>query len=223
MKNILLCVMLMIGGWAMTAECAILQVVGGKLIGADDVQVGSNAYDVRFVDGTCADVYGLCDESKFTFLTLAQAVTASQALLNQVFIDVPGTGSFDTNPGLTAGCPGGVFAACNVFTPYATAINLPPGAIAVTAQNSFQEVSDFVLQGQGGATIPYTLTTGPDPNGFDNGGSTDVWALWTRATVVRAVPEPDISLIIGIGLLAIGAVRQRYSRRIGDKHRGVIG
>src|SRR5262249_17482399 len=76
----------------------------GKLLGADGVNVGGTLYDVRFVDGTCINVFSGCDSlADFAFTTLAAVAVAAQALLDQVFLDVS-AGNFDTDPTLTQGC-----------------------------------------------------------------------------------------------------------------------
>jgi hypothetical protein len=80
------------------AQAATLNVVDGQLMGASGVNVDGNLYDVQFLDGTCIGLYNGCDEiSDFTFQTEASALLASQALLDQVFLDSP-EGMFDSNP-----------------------------------------------------------------------------------------------------------------------------
>ena len=86
------------------AQAATLNVVDGQLMGASDVLVDGNLYDVQFLDGTCIGLYNGCDEiSDFTFQTLTSASLASQALLERVFLDGP-AGTFDSSPSLTHGC-----------------------------------------------------------------------------------------------------------------------
>src|SRR5688572_27474840 len=78
-----------------SAEAAVLQVSGGELTGALEVDVGGTLYNVAFVEGTCVDLFSGCDEvSDFTFTSLGGATQASQALLDQVFLDVT-EGNFD--------------------------------------------------------------------------------------------------------------------------------
>ncbi|MAG92484.1 MAG: hypothetical protein CMJ48_01855 [Planctomycetaceae bacterium] len=91
---------LMAGG----AQAATLNVVGGQLMGASNVLVDGSLYDVQFLDGSCIDLYNGCDDlSDFTFQTEASATLASQALLDQVFLDGV-DGLFDADPALTNGC-----------------------------------------------------------------------------------------------------------------------
>ena len=87
------------------AQAATLIVVDEQLHGASNVLVGGVSYDVQFLDGTCIELYKGCDEaSDFTFQTQASALLASQALLDQVFLD-GALGAFDNYPGRTRGCP----------------------------------------------------------------------------------------------------------------------
>ena len=82
------------------AQAVTLNVVGGQLMGASGVDVGGTLYNVEFLDGTCIDLYSGCDENTdFTIDSEASALLASQALLDQVFLDVS-EGSFDSLPGL---------------------------------------------------------------------------------------------------------------------------
>ncbi len=66
------------------AQAATLNVIGGQLHGAFDVNVGGSLYDVEFVDGTCIALYGGCDEaSDFTFQTCASAQLAAHVLCSR--------------------------------------------------------------------------------------------------------------------------------------------
>ena len=66
------------------AQAAVPVIVGGELLGATGVNVGGTVYDVQFVEGTCVDLYGGCDDlSDFTFTNLADALLAGQARLGK--------------------------------------------------------------------------------------------------------------------------------------------
>src|SRR5689334_17616090 len=84
---------------------------GGTLTGATGVNVDGNLYNVQFLDGTCATVFGSCP-SGFSFGSQAAAQQAADALLAQVLI-----GTFDTNPALTNGCS--LTTICSILVPYA--------------------------------------------------------------------------------------------------------
>lgn len=169
---------------------AILEVdpSSGLLTGAWGVLVHGVAYDVRFVEGSCDSLFDSCDSStSFAFQNEADALAASQALLDSVFVDSPGEGLFDSHPELTAGCTFESF--CWVFTPY--------------------EISSDCCEADGSLTprvlVVRTQNGVPDPNqdwdwlqptaysrDFDTGSESGVgatYAVW-RKSVVAAVPEP---------------------------------
>ena len=86
------------------AQAATLNVVDGQLMGASGVIVDGTAYNVQFLDGACIELFNGCDDaSDFIWQTRDAAILASQALLDQVFLDVP-QGLFDNSPNLTNGC-----------------------------------------------------------------------------------------------------------------------
>jgi hypothetical protein len=92
-----------------------LIVEAGVLKGADSVMVNGTAYDVRFVDGSCAGLYAGCNNVQdFVFTSRASAGAAATALLQTVLIDSI-EGQFDSNPQQTAGC---TRLRCAVLTPY---------------------------------------------------------------------------------------------------------
>src|SRR4051812_21504005 len=89
--------------WSVPAKAATLIIDGnGKLTGATGVAVGQ-LYNVEFVEGTCAGLFGGCNDSgDFTFTSSLLAFAAAEALLNQVFFD-SALGQFDSNYALTFG------------------------------------------------------------------------------------------------------------------------
>ena len=170
------------------SRAATLNVVGGELIGASNVDVGGNLYNVEFLDGTCVDLYNGCDdESDFTFNNSADAQAASQALLDQVFLDVA-AGPFDTQPWLVRGCTAVL---CIVFTPYIAGLLLDT-VIAWQATNLLfvddQTQLVFIRE---------------SPNTFFI--SQSLWASWAP------IPEPSTALLMGLGL--VGLAVRRGSRR----------
>jgi hypothetical protein len=91
---------MLLGALAGPAQAAPLLIVNdaGILIGADGVEVNTVTYNVRFVDGTCMDVFTPCSASDdFDFTDIATATSAAEVLLADVFIN--GTaGDFDSDP-----------------------------------------------------------------------------------------------------------------------------
>lgn len=159
---------------------------GGKLTGATGVVVGSATYNVAFVDGTCGSVFTGCDAaSDFTFQTQDGARAARDALLTQVFL-----GTYDTTPGLTAGCALGA-ESCIVYVPYAI-----DGSNVLGAS---------LNNGIGSNTIGDSST----PTSFDlTQFSGQTYARFSLAST--AVPEPASWAMMLLGFAGIGmAVRRR--------------
>ena len=79
---------------ATASATPVLNVVGGQLTGAQNVDVGGTPFDVTFVDGTCVALFNGCDQNTdFAFNTPAAAQAAGQALLDQVLLDTPSESS----------------------------------------------------------------------------------------------------------------------------------
>jgi hypothetical protein len=172
------------------ARAATLNVVGGILYGASDVDVGGTLYDVMFVDGSCITLFSGCDDSTdFFFHTFAGAGAASQALLDQVFLDTV-QGSFDTMPQSIAGCSSSVV--CSAWTPYSVAGTLLSSR---TAQN-------YAAQPDGVGSINSLRTQVLAPE--DEARMT--FAVWT-------VPEPSTGVLLGLGFAGMSSrLRGRRSR-----------
>ncbi len=172
-----------------------LTVTGGILTGAKNVSVGGSFYDVTFVDGTCAAVFDGCDDpADFIFPTSTTAVAASQALLDQVFLDGP-LGQFDSNPNLTFGCSGTFV--CQVLTPF-----------LVSGTNMFAgDAENFDTSGFGTDAAGSISTVNADLS--QTGGK--VFAKWTAAAATP-VPEPASLTLVGLGLATVAASRRRRQR-----------
>jgi hypothetical protein len=156
----------------------------GLLTGALNVDVGGTPYNVQFLDGTCATVLGSCIASSYTFHNATDALTAAQALLDQVFIDT-GSYNFETNPHLTFGCedPGLPYQYCAALTPFGGT-----GIVDVAyAENQIIEVLD-------NTSIGMYFSSG-DTHFVDT-----VWAKWT-STETASVSEPSAFILLGTTVL----------------------
>lgn len=115
------------------------------------------------------------------------ATAASQALLDQVFLDMP-EGAFDTDMQLTSGCPTAIVA-CDVLTPYSAAVD------AVGADHMPVGVD----------SLRFLNGLSPLVNTIGFGGS--VYAVWSpqRATV----PEPAglACVLLALALATAAALR----------------
>jgi hypothetical protein len=192
------CVGLAMMGMAGTASAAVLNVLGNQLQGAHNVDVLGTLYDVTFADGTCADLFGGCDElSDFAFNTQASATAAGQALLDQVLIDSV-AGTFDSDPDLTNGCSAGYD--CDVYVPF----DLSGGSLYFGYTSNYSSsygATDIAnCCGQDSAN----LSTATD--------SVSVWGVFAPAVV----PIPSAALLFATGLAGLGLMGWKRGRRKGD-------
>ncbi len=146
----------------------------GQLTGATGVEVVvdgmTQTFDVIFVDGTCIAVFDGCDENTvFTFTTTAEALVASQALLDQVFHDPIG-GDFDIHPELTLGCSSTEHwvAAIPIFVAGGDSLQaaaadrdagrLPPDQLGVVSEEGHVNNSQIIRQKSNDATTKNVQT-----------------------------------------------------------------
>lgn len=170
------------------SSAAILTVdnTTGQLLGASGVSVNGKLYDVEFIDASPRSIWGP-NYDNFTFTTEAEAILASHALLNQVFIDGI-KGNFDTTPWLTNGIEG-----ANGYVATGFSLDLP-FVWAITAQNMATEVDDRIYLSN--CFIDYDLISYPE----------NTWAIWSEAS---AVPIPNTLLLLSVGCLSLAGFRRR--------------
>ncbi|MGC3940966.1 VPLPA-CTERM sorting domain-containing protein [Roseobacter sp. EG26] len=174
-----------------------LNVVGGQLLGARNVDVDGTLYDVKFVDGTCVEIFDGCDSvSDFAFQTFELATTAAISLSKTVFIDGP-LGNFDSAPELTNG----------IEATKLSFIHIPFGLPSASRNESAEtrvfanrDVADNFWLGL--PLIDFDLT--------NNNGST--FARFTPSRIT-AVPLPAGGLLLIAGLFGLGAVRMGRNGR----------
>lgn len=183
------------------ARAAVLLVDDtGQLTGAEGVDVNGTLYDVTFADGTCAGLFGGCDDAgDFTFNNQADVLAAAQALLDQVFVNTV-LGAFDDDPGLTNGCEGGGICFTHIpfaipdfeaNVPTAMVINAPIEADDVASANFIPENTPTELFPQ----LNYALFAAAGPGGPDTPGAD--------------VPAPSALLLFAAGLAGLAAAGRR--------------
>lgn len=191
-----------------SGNAATLNVVGGQLFGASGVIVDGASYDVAFLDGSCIDLYGGCDQStEFAFTTSGDAILASRALIDQVFLDSVDLGLFDSDPSLTNGCTGTTL--CGALTPYevgTTGIPTIRRPVVLTI-HSLNLGGEEPFPDQIAALPPLSTGQGADgprpPICTFPACDSAVFAVWTP------VPEPGTAILMGFGLLGLVARPRR--------------
>lgn len=171
--------------FCLPALATSLVVVSGRLQGATGVTVGGLLYDVEFVDGTCASVYGACDAAHFPFHTQVDAEAAAVALFTSVFVD-EALGNFDSNPALTFGCTS--TSECRVVTSFGL-INATTHQGALATNRTGVSLPDVVASTNVASTADTTSS------------AFLVYARWTPSA--QSVPEPTSIMLLGVAALAL--------------------
>lgn len=193
-----LCLLIATTGVATAAE---LVVDAGELVGANDVVVEGQRYDVVFVDGVCTSLYDGCDEdADFTFPWTAPDghLAARQALLDQVFV-----GQFDTEPQLTRGCEAEAW--CWIYFPVqkigsAAAIGI------VYVDNDELEVRDRATNQGSGSNTQDTTTN-----------ASITWAVWSGPLGPANPPAVPVTPFVGLGIVTGACLLVWRSRPRNDR------
>ena len=196
-KHVICAAMAGAGLAASSGASAATQVVqDGQLTGANGIVIGNTVYDVEFLDGTCVDLFGGCDEaSDFVFQNITDASGAARALLDQVLLNTS-LGAFDTNPELTRGCTNPTL--CALVIPYAATMGVSnPVVFFGAAGNSPNEIQDLV--GYGGS-----IHTNSDSALFGE----RTFARFSISNVV-GVPEPATGAMLLLGFGMMGAIMRQ--------------
>lgn len=174
------------------ANAATLVISGGQLMGATGVDVSGALYDVSFVDGSCAGLFGGCDDYfDFAFTAQGQATLASVALWQSVFVN-NASGEFDSVPQLTNGCTDATY--CSVYTPF---LRWASDEVKVVAFANFRESED----GSDAVFLPSNLL-----RTFDAGANERVvYAVWQPSPV----PLPAAAWLFGSAILGLVGVARR--------------
>ena len=205
--------------YSTTSYGVMLNISNGTLLGASEVNVNGDLYDVAFKDGICADLYDGCDQnSDFPFANPLDiddgtlGLAANIALIDQVFID-SSLGAFDSIPSLTNGCfaVGG----CLIRTP----LFLTQDGTGLGIQTAFNRnsVNRDIGTGSGGALRSF------DSRIQDPRNDSHVYAVWSQNAIAPVpgpgpgpapapIPEPSTVLLFGSGLVGLFAMRKKLTK-----------
>lgn len=191
-----------------------------NLLGADNVMVDGLAYDVRFVDGSCETLFAGCSTSAFTFHDAATAHSASQALMDTVFVDSAPV-DYDALLIFINGCNGSILI-CMAMTPYDIGNTRASGPIVYLSDAMNGEIEQF------DKVTDSTLETGCHTDGIFPSGcdlaflsaNAQVYAVWTLHEEPSNVPEPGTPLLLGAAAIALAA-RRKTGLAMGDERKRV--
>jgi len=168
-----------------------------SLLGADNVEVNGLFYNVRFLDGTCIELFNGCDNADdFVFNTSDTAFAAANALLDLVFIDGV-DGNFDTNPELTNGCVGS--RACFIDS---------PGFVPRLKSSRFRFVRIINRDEERRRKVDGYTTELVEPELDFRSNGARTYAVWSEA-VEASAPGTAMILLMGIAGLLVSQRRKQ--------------
>lgn len=178
-----------------------LLVTNGILQGATGVVVNGSLFSVKFVDGTCEELFGDCSNTANFPLSYNNAILASQALLDQVLQDGQPGGNFFDFRAKVVGCQSDN--TCEIFTPQ-TYDGSFGGRVWVSSTEAVVVGPDPLLERRleccgaaGRRPLPHLDLALNDER---------TWAVWKA-------PEPSsFALILG-AVAGAGAIRRRVRAR----------
>lgn len=202
-------ILLLFGASGKADAMPIFDVVGGQLVGVNNVDVGGTLYNVDFLNGSCATNFSGCDNpaQDFAFQNSVNATAAASALRDQVFVN--GSNLFDSVPSLTFGCPD-LSIACFFHIPFGLTTDPVVQSIVFRNTNLVANTGtgfsgDAIFTGS--PILPtHTFIESP----FHT--ITSVWARFSPAATVP-VPEPASMAIFSLGLLGLGYASRRRPRQ----------
>lgn len=187
-SRICLSIILFFIGFTTTQAATTTVVANGQLIGLNDITVGADTYNVRFVEGSFISVFG--DATGLDFTDYQKAGLAAHAL-KDTFNTFP---TYDLAPSLTFGLTSDMSG--QIFTPWFFQDNMTSSRNYKNAgiQDQFDTVTGSV-----GMIATYDTSPG------NNFSGARVWADWQN------IPNPPTLWLLGSGLIRLISVTRKKS------------
>lgn len=180
--------------------------IEGQLIGANNILIFGDLFDVRFLDGTFTDIFG--DASGLDATTPQHGLAFSTALAEQVFNS--NNLAYDEDSGKTLGCSNSWRAYCYIYTPWNDIVGqqlsvsyfLNLNEATYNRLNQFDSVG-HTATGRWVNTSSYSFTHGDY-----------VYADWSASLTGNStsIPEPPSILLLLAALLIINRKLFSYCR-----------
>jgi hypothetical protein len=198
--------------FASNCVAVTLNISGGQLLGASDVDVLGFSYDVEFANGTCFDLFDGCDGySDFTFQDAQTASAASLALLDQVLLDDSTAAmiDFDFYANLTFTCDDSVSLVCSFFTPFASSVLT--GSYAGLFVDSY--IAKNYSDAKVGPSLDFSEHFGWLSSSQQYNATTYSYAIWSpAASTLNPVPAPPAIILFAFGVAGLGLAKRRLGQ-----------
>ncbi|SIS68081.1 PEP-CTERM sorting domain-containing protein [Neptunomonas antarctica] len=177
-----------------------LTLSGTQVTGATNLSVDGGLYDVLFVEGTCASVYGTCSQSSFPFPYTHYTWPATGPVDTAKLATIAFANLFNATPDFDLLSIYGITSTSNqrISTP----IYLPAAGYWVMAETWRLNTTNALGTGaMSQRAFAYDSTTDADR----------VLAVWSPAQSAAApgIPEPGTLAIFSLGLLGLGLNRRQ--------------
>lgn len=184
----------------------------GKLTGATNVSVNNNLYNVQFIDDSGVNLFYTANDGwSFVFTDFASAAAASNALLDQVFLN-GSSGNFDSAPYLTQGInqdrlqniPDDY---AQIYTAYEYAEIEGHEFLKCAMAVNFDDTDRIDTV----SSVRQLVHTVSDMSNYDY----RVYAVWTQAEAGgnSPVPEPGTIILMGFGLLGMAGAGRKLKKQ----------
>jgi hypothetical protein len=200
MKQAALEIMLLVGSLVLFAPDAhaapiVLTDSSGHAIGIHDLVYAGSEYNVSLTGGTCADVFGSCEQSRFTFADQIGA-TGAEIAVNSVLYS-----AFSSQPDPDR----------NQFSLAVPTLLMVP--FDMNTSTGFVTSAATVMSRIPDNEFPWFWSATQTSADYTSGSPTGAKGAWV---VFTPVPEPATLSLLMVGFLALLLLRSKFHRERHD-------